>query len=110
MRTRINRGRFKLELAKRGLDQARFAQLAGLSATTISHASTGKTINPMTFSRIATALARVPPLVNAELVEEADSQSQWVRGRTLRAAPASILRPAGDGGPVAQTRPAHLTA
>jgi DNA-binding XRE family transcriptional regulator len=54
MRTRINRGRFKLELAKRGLDQARFAQLAGLSATTISHASTGKTINPMTFSRIAT--------------------------------------------------------
>jgi transcriptional regulator with XRE-family HTH domain len=64
-----------LELAKRGLDQARFARLAGLSATTISHASTGKTINPMTFSRIATALARVPPLVNAELVEETDSES-----------------------------------
>jgi transcriptional regulator with XRE-family HTH domain len=75
MRTRINRRRFKLELAKRGLDQARFARLAGLSATTISHASTGKTINPMTFSRIATALARVPPLVNAELVEETDSES-----------------------------------
>jgi transcriptional regulator with XRE-family HTH domain len=82
MRTRINRRRFKLELAKRGLDQARFAQLAGLSATTISHVSTGKTINPMTFSRIATALARVPPLVNAELVEEAGSESQWGRGRT----------------------------
>ena len=69
MRVRINGQRLRLELARRGLDQAALARLAGVSEATVSHASTGRTVNPTTLQRITVALVRVPMLAGPDLIQ-----------------------------------------
>jgi transcriptional regulator with XRE-family HTH domain len=65
-RHRINPARLRLELLRRGLDGQTFARHAGVSAATVSHILNGRVANPMTISKVALALARIPPLAGLD--------------------------------------------
>jgi transcriptional regulator with XRE-family HTH domain len=66
MRHRINPARLRLELLRRGLDGQTFALQAGISAATVSHILNGRVANPRTISKVALALARIPPLAGLD--------------------------------------------
>jgi transcriptional regulator with XRE-family HTH domain len=65
-RHRINPGRLKLELLRRGLNGATFACQAGISAATVSHILNGHVANPQTIAKLALTLARIPPLAGLD--------------------------------------------
>jgi transcriptional regulator with XRE-family HTH domain len=65
-RHRINPGRLRLELLRRGLDGQTFARQAGISAATVSHILNGRMANPRTISKLALTLVRIPPLAGLE--------------------------------------------
>lgn len=65
-RHRLNPGRLRLELLRRGLDGQTFARHAGISAATLSHVLNGRVANPRTIAKVATALTRIPPLAGLE--------------------------------------------
>jgi transcriptional regulator with XRE-family HTH domain len=73
MRRELSGDRLRLELMKRGLDQQTFARLSGISPTTIGAACAGHTINPSTFAKIVSTLARTPELLGAAALLDAEA-------------------------------------
>lgn len=63
---RFNGDRLRLELAKRGLSQERFAQVADVTAATVLHAVAGRPLSPTTLNKITTALVKLPVLPGAD--------------------------------------------
>src|SRR5207302_318507 len=63
---RLNPARLRLEIARRGLTGADLARLAGVSATTVSAATQGRPVSPVTLRKLAVALTRVPVLPGSE--------------------------------------------
>jgi DNA-binding Xre family transcriptional regulator len=69
---RVNQARLDVELARRGLTASALAKAAGLSEATLSHARTGRPVRPLTLTRIAATLARIPTILGIDdLVEGA---------------------------------------
>jgi transcriptional regulator with XRE-family HTH domain len=73
MRQPLNGERLRLEIMKRGLDQLRFAQLCEVAPWTISQACSGRPINPKTFRKICSALAKTPAMFSSEELLEAQA-------------------------------------
>ena len=69
-RHRLKPERLRLELLRRGLDGQTFAKHAGISPATVSHVLNGRVANPRTIVKVATALARIPPLIGIEETHE----------------------------------------
>jgi transcriptional regulator with XRE-family HTH domain len=74
MSVRLNGGRLRLELVRRGLDQGGLAKRAKLRPETISRAVCGRRVRSSTLSAIADALMEVPvrPDIAGLLAEPAD--------------------------------------
>ncbi len=68
---RINQLRLRREMASRGWNACDLAQLAGLSAATLTAALQGRPVSPRTVRKIAMVIARTPAIPEAvELLEE----------------------------------------
>jgi transcriptional regulator with XRE-family HTH domain len=68
---RINQLRLRYEMASRGWNACDLAQLAGLSAATLTAALQGKPVSHRTVQKIAVVIARTPAVREAvELLEE----------------------------------------
>ena len=66
MRVQLDPENLRRELARRGLNQAAFATIAGLTEPTVSHGMTGKTISEATLSKMARGLAITPVIAGAD--------------------------------------------
>jgi transcriptional regulator with XRE-family HTH domain len=66
VRTAIDTGALRQEIAMRGLTQGELAAIAGLSEATVSHAITGRRIDSSTLGKLARALTVTPTLPGAE--------------------------------------------
>jgi transcriptional regulator with XRE-family HTH domain len=66
MRAPINGRRLRREMAIRGLSAHALAGAAGVSPNTITRALRGLTVNEVTITKLAGALARIPPLFGAD--------------------------------------------
>ena len=66
MRVAIDPENLRRELSRRGLSQAQFAVLAGVSEPVVSHAATGKFISGETLQKMARALSIAPVIANAD--------------------------------------------
>ena len=64
--TAVRADALRLELARRGLSQAEFAALAGVTEATVSHAATGRRVSMGTVRKLAKALAMTPALAGAD--------------------------------------------
>jgi len=60
MAVQINPQRLRLELARRGWDQATFAKHAAVTENTVSNAMRGKPISQAVLQRMIVALANAP--------------------------------------------------
>jgi hypothetical protein len=58
----VEPGQLRLEMARRGMDQAVLARLAGCAPATITHAMHGCRLTEVTVARIAWALNKVQPI------------------------------------------------
>jgi transcriptional regulator with XRE-family HTH domain len=68
---RINQVRLRHEMAARGWNACDLAQLAGLSAATLTAALQGRRVSLRTIQKIAVAIGRTPPIPQAvELLQE----------------------------------------
>lgn len=76
MNEKLSPGQLRYQMARRGLDGAQLARLAGVSAMTISRAATGHRVSTTTLTRIAVALTRTPELRGAELLLEAPEKNK----------------------------------
>lgn len=70
MNVHVNRGRLRIEIAIRGLDQAALAEAAHISASTLSHACHGHRIAERTLLKVVRALHSFPVIVDRGLLEE----------------------------------------
>jgi hypothetical protein len=61
-RTRVDAGRLRLELARRGWDGCDLATAAGLSSATVSAAIRGRLISTASLRKMVVALSRAPVL------------------------------------------------
>jgi transcriptional regulator with XRE-family HTH domain len=66
VRTAIDTGALRREIALRGLTQGELAAIAGLSEVTVSHAMAGRRIDSSTLGKLARALTVTPTLPGAE--------------------------------------------
>lgn len=66
MRVTIDPGSLRRELGRRGLNQAAFAVICGVTEPTLSHAATGKTISEATLAKMAKGLAITPIIAGVD--------------------------------------------
>ena len=79
-RHRLNPGRLRAEIVKRGLDGQSFARHSGISAATLSHVVNGRSANPRTFAAIVRTLGRLPVVEGMEdLLEEIAAGDEGLR-------------------------------
>jgi transcriptional regulator with XRE-family HTH domain len=68
---RINQLRLRREMAARGWNACDLAELAGLSAATLTAALQGRAVSLRTIQKIAVAIARTPAIPEAvELLQD----------------------------------------
>jgi predicted transcriptional regulator len=65
---RIDADRLGFELARRGISPGQFAQLSGITNTTLSRARHGRRVRESTLRRMVTAILRIPPMPGADLL------------------------------------------
>jgi DNA-binding Xre family transcriptional regulator len=65
---RIDADRLDYELARRGISSRQFAEVSGVSETTLSRARHGYRVRESTLRRLVTAMLRIPPMPGAELL------------------------------------------
>ncbi len=65
---RLNSGRLRYELARRGLHGKDLARIARISEATISYALRGRPVRSHTIRKMALALTRTPPLPEVDQI------------------------------------------
>lgn len=65
---RIDADRLDYELARRGINPRQFAELSGVTETTLSRARHGHRVRESTLRRIVAAMLKISPLPGADLL------------------------------------------